>query len=77
MVNKKEKTINKKMLNRFLWSFGQMIMILITFIVGSWFILIASMYSFMMGIIFCRNNWVKGMNKVIVTDKIIKKEDIK
>jgi len=73
----KNKIINKDKLIRISWSAGQAIMLVTTFILGSWFVVIATMYSFLMGIQFCRNNWIKGMPKVEVTNKIIKKEDLK
>lgn len=73
----KNKMINKKQIRKFSWTTGQMIMIFITFYVGAWFALFVGLYSFLMGMDFCRNNWVHNMPKVIVTNEIIKKEDIK
>lgn len=74
---KKNKNINKKQLKKFYWSAGNAVMIILTFVLGSWFGLFLGMYSFLMGIKFCQNNWVAGMPKVILTDRKVTKEDTK
>jgi len=73
----KNQAINKRQLKKFSWTVGQAIMIGVTFYLGAWFSLFVGLYSFLMGMDFCRNNWVHNMPKVVVTDQIVSKEDIK